>query len=380
MLLSCTERQGLIMIFYFASATYQQVISSAIRETDQILDGQECGNDIYFLKYVKGNYTKFSSLETLIVDLNAIADTDEEIVEALDALKILNYDMRIIVLAANRYVGDPLLTKCFQMGIYDLIVSDDFLEISLELKESIRVGKKYADSLRFRDSNSEKVIVKEEIKQTVNKIMIGIAGTDRRIGVTHHSIVLANFLRKKGYMVAIVEAHMATDFMEIKEFYEEKIFEDSYFSMNEIDYYPYKEGGNTLANALGKSYNFILADFGIYKDSDLVLFNKSDVRIILTGSKAWELEETQEIFSTATEETLKGYNFYFNFTAHELEADLKEGMGSLNSIYFLGYTENPFKTYEFPGANEILKDYMPLKIAQEKKGVLGRRKNEKEKK
>ena len=74
------------------------------------------------------------------------------------------------------------------------------------------------------------------------------------------------------------------------------------------------------------------------------------------------------------------YNFYFNFTAHELEADLKEGMGSLNSIYFLGYTENPFKTYEFPGANEILKDYMPLKIAQEKKGVLGRRKNEKEKK
>lgn len=366
------------MIFYFASGTYQQVISSAIKETDKILEGQECGTEIYFAKYVRENFQRLLGVETLILDISALADTDEEILEGLDALKIGNYDMQIIILAANRYAGDALLTKCFQMGIYDLIVSDDFLEISQELKECIRVGKKYGDALQFRDLRPENVIVKEEIKQTVNKVVIGMAGSNSRIGVTHHAIILANHLRKKGYMVALVEEHPSDAFGQLREFYSEKLFDDEYYTMGGVDYYPYSEE-NILTNVLGKSYNFIIADFGVYRDADLFLFNKSDVRVVISGSKPWELEGIQTVFDLAAEDVLKTYYFYFNFTAAEFEDALKEGMGNLEKVYFLRYTENPVKTYEFPGMEEMLADYMPVKIAPDsrKKGIF---RNEKKKK
>ena len=342
------------MIFYFASGTYQQVISSAIKETDKILEGQECGTEIYFAKYVRENFQRLLGVETLILDISALADTDEEILEGLDALKIGNYDMQIIILAANRYAGDALLTKCFQMGIYDLIVSDDFLEISQELKECIRVGKKYGDALQFRDLRPENVIVKEEIKQTVNKVVIGMAGSNSRIGVTHHAIILANHLRKKGYMVALVEEHPSDAFGQLREFYSEKLFDDEYYTMGGVDYYPYSE-------------------------DDLFLFNKSDVRVVISGSKPWELEGIQTVFDLAAEDVLKTYYFYFNFTAAEFEDALKEGMGNLEKVYFLRYTENPVKTYEFPGMEEMLADYMPVKIAPDsrKKGIF---RNEKKKK
>ena len=342
------------MIFYFASGTYQQVISSAIKETDKILEGQECGTEIYFAKYVRENFQRLIGVETLILDISALADTDEEILEGLDALKIGNYDMQIIILAANRYAGDALLTKCFQMGIYDLIVSDDFLEISQELKECIRVGKKYGDALQFRDLRPENVIVKEEIKQTVNKVVIGMAGSNSRIGVTHHAIILANHLRKKGYMVALVEEHPSDAFGQLREFYSEKLFDDEYYTMGGVDYYPYSE-------------------------DDLFLFNKSDVRVVISGSKPWELEGIQTVFDLAAEDVLKTYYFYFNFTAAEFEDALKEGMGNLEKVYFLRYTENPVKTYEFPGMEEMLADYMPVKIAPDsrKKGIF---RNEKKKK
>ena len=365
------------MIFYFASSTYQQVISSAIKETDKILEGQECGSDIYFAKYVRENYQRLLSIETLVIDISALADTDEEILDGLDSLKIGNYDLQIIILAANRYVGDALLTKCFQMGIYDLIVTDDFLEISQELKECIRVGKKYGDALQFRDLKPENVIVKEEVKQTVNKVVIGMAGTVPRIGVTHHAIILANWLRKKGYMVALIEKHPSSAFEQLREFYDERMFED-FYTMGGVDFYPYQKSKDTFANVLGKSYNFIIADFGLYEKAELYLYNKSDVRIILSGSKPWELEGTQKVFDLAPEEIVKEYNFYFNFTASEYENDLKEGMGDLEKIGFLKYTENPVRSFDFPGAEKMLADYMPLKVQEPKrKGIF---KNEKKKK
>lgn len=106
------------MIFYFASSTYQQVISAAIKESDRVLVGQESGQDVYFLKYIKEKQNAFTTLDYLILDINCCEDTDEELLEALDILKIINDRMRIIILAANRYAGDYFLTKCFQMGIY----------------------------------------------------------------------------------------------------------------------------------------------------------------------------------------------------------------------------------------------------------------------
>ena len=69
-------------------------------------------------------------------------------------------------------------------------------------------------------------------------------------------------------------------------------------------------------------------------------------------------------------DTLKRYHYCFNLTPMALRADCKEGMGELNQVYFMEYTENPYVAYEFSGAEVILKEYMPDKPVQQKKTFL----------
>lgn len=367
------------MIYYITSPTYKEVISSVISENEELLlGGCEEGEDILLYSFIKANNaTAFSSIDCIVIDLNACADIDERIIEALEMLRMTNDDIRIILLATMRHPGDALLTQCFQMAIYDIICTDDFLEIREELKYCLTKGKQYKDALQFKNVSKEQVVVKTEVKKTVNKVMLGIVGTQRRIGSTHNSMILANWLRKNGYMVALAELNQHPAFDTIASNMELRIAEDGAYTHNGVDYYPNVDESK-LATILGKSYNFIIIDFGCFAQCDRVSFNKCDVRIVVAGAKAWEMPSVEKLFSMVGEiETLKGYHYCFNLTPEAWRVDCKEGMGELEHVYFLEYTENPYVEANFAGAEQILKEYMPDKPVQQKKSLLPFKRKEK---
>lgn len=360
------------MVYYITSPTYKEVISSVISENEELLlGGCEEGEDILLYSHIKANNAiTFSSIDCIIIDLNACADIDEKIIEALEMLRMTNDDIRIILLATMRHPGDVLLTQCFQMAIYDIICTDDFLEIREELKYCLTKGKQYKDALQFKNVSKEQVVVKTEVKKTVNKVMLGMVGTQRRIGTTHNAMILANWLRKKGYMVALAEMNQHHSFEEISANMDLRVAEDGTFTHNGVDFYP-DVNESKLATILGKSYNFIIIDFGNFIQCDRVSFNKCDVRIVVAGSKAWEMPSVEKFFSLVGElETLKGYHYCFNLTPDSWRADCKSGMGELEQVYFLEYTENPYIEANFAGAEIILKNYMPDKPVQQKKSLL----------
>lgn len=367
------------MVFYISTPTYQQVIHKTIQENGFILEGNEITRDIFLRKFVKENLSRLDSLELLIIDLAALSDTDDEIEEALETVKLIADNTRIIILACNRLEGDGLLTKLFRLGIYDIINSDDFNIIRDELQYCMLQGKKIKDAIRFKDAkqSAEEIVVRTEIKQVVNKLMLAFAGAQEHIGTTHSCIVLANYLRKRGYMVAVVEYNATGCFEQIRESFDETMFE-GYFSMNGVDFYP-RVTTEKLSGILGKTYNFILVDFGIFSNCDQINFNKANERFIVLGSKPWELNNANKIFILA-EEAAKYYHYLFNFTPKENYQDIREGMEGIESVHFLGYTENPFANSAFPEAETILRNYLPIKTEEVKKKGLFVRKKQHEKK
>lgn len=362
-----------MVTYYIASSSFHQIISQSIQEAGYILDGGDTSGDVYLKKFVKENFSRLGSIDEIVIDLCALKDLDEEIISALEVLKVNYSEMRIIILAANRYEGDDLLTKCFQMAIYDLIVSEDYLEIHNELLECLKTGKTYKDSIRFKDAHpAENVVVKTEIKQVVSKVLIGIIGAGSGVGCTHNSIVLANFLRKKGFMVALAEINSSGAFKKIQDAYDLQMFDDRYFSMAGIDYYP-GTTSDSLGNVLGKSYNFIICDFGTYENAERVLFGKCDIRIIIAGTKPWEMDRLNLIFAKDSSATLAGYQYCFNGTPSAQMDDVRQGMGELKNVYFLNATIDPFSAGDFSGAEIILKEYLPEEEKTQKKGFFRKR-------
>lgn len=358
------------LVAYFTGRTFSQVIVDAIAVTENMTFNTDISDELDFQKYIKQNITKFESVDIVIVDISVCTNTDDEIITALEMLRTMYDKLKIIVFAAYRQTGDEFLARCFEMGIMNIINTSDFREIREELNRCITVGKTYKESVKYREKKQEKVIVHHELKKTVNNRMVGIAGSEGNIGVTHNSIVLANYLRKKGFMVALLEMNGSGDYEQIRDGYEEKLFEGGYFTLNGIDFYP----GCTeekLLEILSHSYNFLILDFGVFARCDRVTYERCEDKYIITGSKPWEMKQMEALFELVPEDLLKKYMFCFNFTSKQDEKLILEGMKDFQRVFFLKYTEDPFSDSDFTGADEVFAECLPDK-REEKKGMLSK--------
>ena len=101
------------MVFFISSEKYQPMINKILAETDQVCAGKETGENIFLKKFIKENLSMFENIELFIVDFTALADTDEEILQAIQSLRILDYKTRCIVIAPYHKEGSKLLKEFF---------------------------------------------------------------------------------------------------------------------------------------------------------------------------------------------------------------------------------------------------------------------------
>lgn len=389
------------MITYFTGSTYNQVMQSSITEIDELVYEPQIEEDQDFNKFIKQNLINLSGVDCLILDISVCLNTDEELLSALEMIRTMYDNIRLIIFAPYRVTGDKFLTSCLAMGITNIINTDDFNEIRDELKYCIQKGMTYRDAVKYKERHPEKVVVKH-VRRTVNKRMIGIAGAESNIGVTHSAIVMANYFRKKGFMVALAEVNDSGAFKEICEDFEESMFEEGYFTMNGVDFYPdmicqetervlpdktkleglreneaaytmTKMNEEKMQNLQTRSYNIIILDFGMYSGQNREAFERCEDKIIIAGSKSWELEAVNKIFANASKDVLLKYVFCFNFTMKKEYEAIRKGMGELQSVHFLKYLEDPFMESDFPDGDEIFADILPEESEEEgKQGIVSK--------
>lgn len=344
------------MVYTICSPKYQPMITKILTETDEVCGNKEVGEDIYLKKMIKENISTFDGVEILIVDMTALADTDQEVLQAFESLRIIDYEIRIILIAPYKKEGDKFLRECFYAGIYDLITTDEYLELSEQLRKCIVDGMKYKDALRYRDAAEQED--SSENNPALQKIIVGVVGAAPRMGSTHMSIVIANYLRSRQQMTAILEMNGSGNFEEICNSKSAKVFDDGYFTLSGVDFYPGCDRERLTAIS-GKLYNFIVLDFGAYGNCDKVLFNKSDIRIIFCGVKSWELPVLEQVFRDQDEDVLQKYHFGFLCTTSgKLQKEIIESMEPLENVWFPEYSENPFAA-EFPEGSGIFAAYLP---------------------
>jgi len=361
------------MIFYITSPVYLQQIQNAITQAKQYEEGKEVLKEINLFKYIKENLSRFSTVEKLIIDLNVVKNMDEEIIEILDSFRVTYPDTRIIILASGRRTGDPLLTRIFRMGIYNIIITEDFAEILEELKLCLTEGKKYKDSKAFNVEKADSSpIVKKTLKRDVQKVFIAVAGAQSHIGVTHNAIVLANWLKKQNFYVALVECNSnateleSSDYYKIKETYEESIYDNQYFQIGGVDFYPFVKS-TEIAKVISKPYNFIIGDFGQYAECDKITFEKAEERIVICGAKPWEWENFYTICMDHSPEAMQHMHFYFTFIAPSYVKMVNVGMEDIGIPHFLNYNADPFISYDFADGESIFKSYLPETLEEKSK-------------
>lgn len=356
------------IVTFIASEAYGNVCVSVTKEIEMMTINSVVTNDYFLLKQIKANASLFANIDKLVIDLSALRDLDDEIIEAIDTLRFLDEHLGIIILATNRMAGDPLLKQIFQMGIYDIVCSTDYQVIRDELGYCLVTGKNYKDAIAFKATETtERVVVKTEVRKAIGNVLIGLVGAGERVGCTYTGIHMAAALRKMGYMVAVVECNQYHPVFEaLRSEYDEKVFQEGYFSIEGIHFYMQgEEAVNTLL-ASG-AYNFIICDFGAYEKCDQILFHRCQVRLIQSGSCAWDILKLNDVLEAykADMEVLQGFQFLFTFAEEQRKNDIRDILNPI-ACHFVEYEPDLFQD-TFAGTKEILKEYISDGIPKKKK-------------
>lgn len=364
------------MIIYLSSHNYSQTLNTAISICNQNILKAVLRKETSLSSFISEIGDQLQFVDIFIIDLTCITDTDEEICQALNEFRQNFHATRIIIMSPGRE-KDKLLSDIVSLGIYDIIISveDQLLK---DLCFCIKDGMTYKDCVQYKihippteldninnasnDRVKERIIIKSEIKQSVNKALIGFMGSEERIGVTHNVIVSAFILKESGFKIAVVENNKNHRCVleQIKDYYEipPKDLGANYFTITGIDFYPSYDLED-LYKVFSKNYNFILIDYGTYNPNYLTDFSRCVLPIIVCGSKPWEINKLNRIFENTPEDILKEYCYLFNFTHSDNMELIKKNMGELEKVFYADMTPDPFYPDEATSLKLLFKDYLP---------------------
>lgn len=152
------------MLSYIASIDTAQLIQNVCkRKNILILNTQEELTDIS--QYVKETKINFNLIKYLIIDLNALTNSETEIIENIYNFSKLYTKTRIIILASNYNEQNIVLTNLYDLGFYNII--NDFEVPKIEEKLNIALGEN-----GIQKNESKKFKKREEVVQKESKVKI----------------------------------------------------------------------------------------------------------------------------------------------------------------------------------------------------------------
>lgn len=283
-----------------------------------------------------------SSFKYLILDITDLKEKEETIIKSVVAIKSM-HNIRIIIMASGFKEGDNILSRLFKEGIYNFITGDSYQKQEEEFKKCLSAeGNEYKDAIRYRveenNANSKsKVIIKKEYKKLKQLLTVAIAGTQTHIGTTTQAMLLCNFFNERGLKACYVCANNTADIEELR-LNLGKEQNNGMFQYCGIDIYD----KNEKISAMAYGYDVYVYDYGVLTNDNLDLFIKNDKRIIVGGSKLWEIKNI--FLSFMKLEELEDVFYILSHCPSDDKNTLTSNMGKYRKkTFFSEYAPNPFE-------------------------------------
>lgn len=341
-------------------------------------------NEYNLKKFLETELRNLNGVDYLVIDLQAIinSSTEDEIISSLELIRRM-YNVRIIILAEGYKEGNVLLGKIFNLGIYNIITAKNDIILIEEIDKVFSTeGMTFGNAMKYKINDNMLVInqttkvVKENIKRAKQTITIGVAGTERHIGATTVAINIVKYLSELTNVTACYieynnhkSIHSLVENEDIQTVYNEVLRK---ISCQGIDLY---ERPENLANILKFEYEFYVFDCGNFEEmtkEEISTFLTRDLKIIVSGNKAWEISKLIETFIIVGED--KNSYLIFNFVRNEDKETFRKSLGKFwkERASFSEFVPEPFVVGNKSFYEKILKDYLlnvSIKEVKEKKNL-----------
>ena len=341
-------------------------------------------NEYNLKKFLETELRNLNGVDYLIIDLQAIINStsENEIVTSIELIRRM-YNVRIIILAEGYKEGNVLLGRIFNLGIYNIVTARNDVMFADEIEKVFSSeGMTFGNAMKYKINDNMLVInkttkvVKENIKRAKQTITVGIAGTEKHIGATTVAINIVKYLSELTNVTACYiennnhnSIYSLVEDESIQTVYNEVLKKITYKG---IDLY---ERPENLADILKFEYEFYVFDFGNFTEmtkEEISSFLTRDLKIIVSGNKAWEINKLIEAFMIIGED--RNSYLMFNFVKNEDRETFKDSLGKFwkERTYFSEFVPEPFIVGNKHFYENVLKDYLlnsNIEELNEKKGI-----------
>ena len=197
-------------VLYISSKALKMTLDYSIKDSNLLTidSNNQVSNHFELEDFMKKKAFYFSErdIDIFAIDLSALIDKDDKILDLIRSFLTLNENIRIVIIAPDANPGDAILANLFALGIRNFASGKDFVLLKQNLDKCFsEEGMSYKDAVEYQKLKDTSVVEHTELKE-INYVTIGVTGVDRKAGSTHNSIVIANQLRTLGYSVACFSA------------------------------------------------------------------------------------------------------------------------------------------------------------------------------
>ena len=309
------------MLIYISTLEKENIIEDVCQTNNILVLKGIVKKDFNFALY-SSLQNEFENIDYIVINIDSLKNnTAEEILDGIKRLQLF-YSMKIIIMCnmENEINQNMVSILINELKIYSIITKTEDEEIKKELNKFINEKVEYKD-ISFLN-----------IQDQLN---IGILGTKSGIGTTTQSIAITKYFNKKANssQACYIERMQSTIINSFISNYKLKL-KNNGISFQNVDMYKSKPRG----------YKQNVFDFGnISECENIKEFLQCDIKIIITGSKIWQVEYLYRVFEVIEQNNNGKIFFIFNSTPEEQEKEIQKSMGKYKkNTYFAKEIKSPF--------------------------------------
>lgn len=282
-------------------------------------------------QFVLGDLRSLNHFHYMVIDLNAIKDSNSDIMEAVNAYKKM-FTSRLIFYIEDMKVHCDLVHKLIENGIFNIVTATDIEVLKEELLKSISdlgISKREV-MLKLNPNEASFNTTLHAHEFSKKEIKIAVTGVQHRVGTTTMAINLSNYLSSIGAKVCYVEANEHDHLSKLPAFYQGMTVKDDVILYNGVKYL-------SLHSECHDEFDFIIYDMGVINSKIIgAIRNNCDAAVLCATGKPYEMNDIKKHKSLLDKTS---FNTVFSFVA---EPDQHKYLKLHKDIHFLNYTPNYF--------------------------------------
>ncbi|MBF8982597.1 hypothetical protein IZY60_03500 [Lutibacter sp. B2] len=265
------------------------------------------------------------------IDLKALKDTEDEIIEAIIAFKSM-FSSRVILYIEDIKNNERLIEQLIEHGIYNIISADTVDDLKEEIQRTISdigISKRDIKLKLNKTYGTENCYIPEYYFENKD-IKIAVTGVSHKVGTTTIAMNLCNYLAGIGASVCYIEANNNGHIQKLPSVYLGMTVKSDCIIYNGVKYL-------SLNSHSDEEYHFVIYDMGVIERKTIkAIKNNFDVSITCATAKPYEIgayDKAIDLLDDVRVHTI------FSFVQDNAKTKLQEQYGN---VLFSEYTPDLF--------------------------------------